>query len=208
MNIRRAFIYGILVVGITLLFVAFYQSTSKRKARQQEKKPSGWTELTSNERDRLRSLGFTPTPKPNLETSLRLKTLSGEDTRLAEWNGRWVLINFWATWCMPCRVEMPSLQRLHDRLSAQPFSVVGINMDESPGKIRSFLNEEGVRFPIRIDPSGKLGEAFRVNTIPETWLLDPHGHPVAGYTGPREWDSSKIVSLIQSLMGGEIRGST
>jgi peroxiredoxin len=107
-----------------------------------------------------------------------LKDLSGKTWSLADLHGKVVMVNFWATWCPPCRKEMPDLETLYERLGSQGLVILGIS-DEETAKVEPFIRERKVTFPILLDPGRKVNEAFIVEGIPKTFVYDRDGKLVA-----------------------------
>jgi thiol-disulfide isomerase/thioredoxin len=133
---------------------------------------------------------------------------SGQARSLANWRGRSVLLNLWATWCVPCRKEMPSLDALEAKLGGPGFEVVAINIDtRDRDKPKAWLKGAGVtRLAYYADPSAKVfqdlklvGRAFG---MPTTLIVDPHGCEVASLAGPAEWASDDAVKLLTAVLGG------
>ncbi len=105
-----------------------------------------------------------------------LKSHSGKNLRLKEYKGQVVLLNFWASWCGPCREEMPLLEDLHKKYERLGFTVLAINVDEDSNKGLSLLKEVPVSFPVVFDPESKITELFNVEAMPTTYLLDRDGN--------------------------------
>jgi thiol-disulfide isomerase/thioredoxin len=133
---------------------------------------------------------------------------SGQARSLANWRGRSVLLNLWATWCVPCRKEMPSLDALEAKLGGPGFEVVAINIDtRDRDKPKAWLKEAGVtRLAYYADPSAKVFQdlklAGRAFGMPTTLIIDPHGCEVASLAGPAEWASDDAVKLLTAVLGG------
>lgn len=117
----------------------------------------------------------------------RLALLGGEgesaQMSLADLAGRPVVINFWTTWCVECRTEMPELERLH-RTYAGELAVLGVNMRESERIVRRFLEEVPVTYPILLDRDKRVSRAYRVSGVPETWIVSPEGVALRHFVGP------------------------
>lgn len=103
-----------------------------------------------------------------------LPTLQGDTVRLSEFRGRWVLVNFWASWCGPCRSETPELQLLVER-EVDRVVVLGVNLQETPDAARRFVTEFAVMYPIALDRDGSVGQGYGVSALPVTFLVDPDG---------------------------------
>lgn len=131
---------------------------------------------------------------------------SGARKTLADWRGRTVLLNLWATWCVPCRAEMPALAALQDKLGSDAFEVVAVNIDtRDPAKPKAWLDEVGVTgLAYYADPSAKvfqdlklIGKAFG---MPTTLLVDPNGCELAVLAGPAEWASADALALVRAAI--------
>ncbi len=138
--------------------------------------------------------------------ALAFQDAAGKPLTLDHWRGRTVLLNLWATWCVPCRKEMPALDALQDRLGGPGFEVVSINIDtRDPEKPKAWLNEVGInKLAYYADPSAKafqdlkaVGRAFG---MPTTLLVDPQGCEIGTVAGPAEWASDDAIKLIQAAL--------
>ena len=127
-------------------------------------------------------------------------TADGQKVSLAGLRGRVALLNFWATWCLECRPEMPMFERLHREFSAQGLAVVGVNAREGTATIREYAKELGLTFPLILDPKGAINAAYGVIGLPTTFLIGRDGRPVALAIGPREWASTPARAIIQALL--------
>lgn len=133
-----------------------------------------------------------PWPARQAAPALELTDLQGQVWTTANLRGKAVVLNFWATWCPPCREEMPSLQTLHDLAGGDPV-VIGINVREPASRVRRYVESAGLQFPIVLDPQGELAKRFDVKTYPTTLLMAPDGQirwRVVGevdWAGPEAW---------------------
>jgi len=127
---------------------------------------------------------------------------SGQEVSLASLEGKVVLLNFWATWCLECRPEMSAFERLHRELTPQGLAVLGINAREGTATIREFAKELGLTFPLLLDDSGKINSTYGVIGLPTTFLIDRDGRAVALAVGPRDWSGNPARELIRALLGG------
>lgn len=113
-----------------------------------------------------------------------LRTADGRNLRLGEQRGQVVMVNFWATWCGPCRVEMPHLNRLYEKYRASGFTLLGVNVDDDAAKATGLADKLGLKFPVLLDSEKKVSRLFDVSTMPSTWLIDRDGrirHEHRGY---------------------------
>lgn len=133
--------------------------------------------------------------------SLTVPALDGPPLDLAAYRGRVLVLNVWATWCAPCREEMPSLQRLSERFDPERLVVVGLTVDEDTNLAREFLLKYGIRFPIASDPAGGVAEGLLgVTAYPDTFVVAPDGTLAERITGGRTWDGDEMVSLLSGLL--------
>jgi peroxiredoxin len=133
---------------------------------------------------------------------LALLDTEGRPHKLAAYRGKVVLINFWATWCEPCRQEMPSIQRLRDRLAGRPFAVLAVNVDEPYTRVRQFLKQTALDLPILMDPNKVVTRAWGVRVLPVTFIVGPDGRVRYRLVGDLDWNSDTVAGVISSLMSG------
>ncbi len=131
-----------------------------------------------------------------------LKALDGGTVRSQELAGKVVLLNFWATWCGPCKEEMPSLAKLQAQFDSAWFQVVTITTDMHPRGIKQFLDYLGIHLPVLFDESEDVSRAFMVRGLPTTVLIAQDGRAVGRAVGPRAWDSEESVALVRHVLEG------
>jgi thiol-disulfide isomerase/thioredoxin len=131
---------------------------------------------------------------------LVLKDIEGKSHNLAIYRGKVVLVNFWATWCEPCRDEMPSIQRLKGKLAGKPFEVLAVNLDEPESRIRNFLAKMPLDFPILVDQEKVVTKAWKVRVLPMSFIIGRDGRIRYSLTGELAWDHDTVVSLLAELM--------
>lgn len=131
-----------------------------------------------------------------------LESLAGGTVSLSDYAGKRVVLNFWATWCTPCEVEMPTLENLWVRYRERGLVVVGVSVDRGGPRslIEPFVRGKKLTFPILLDPDMRTAEAWRVTAIPATFLVKPNGEVAGVAYGAREWDSREMVTLLESLL--------
>ncbi len=129
-----------------------------------------------------------------------LRTLDGQVVDSTSLAGKVVLLNFWATWCGPCKEEMPSLDRLRRRLDPRHFAVLTVTADRQHDSIRTFLTGLGVSLPVLFDEDQEVSRSFMVRGLPTTVLIGPDGRLAGRAVGPRAWDSPEAVALLQDLL--------
>ena len=145
--------------------------------------------------------GYTLAPWPAATTPpLNLTDLGGRPWSLSEQRGRLVLLNFWATWCEPCRAEMPALQRLATRIGAKRLSVVGVNYQEPPARIERFVAANALTFPIVLDRDGTATRAWTRRIFPTSVLVGPDGRARQVVVGEFDWNGAQATGLIEALL--------
>ncbi len=142
----------------------------------------------------LKNLPARPAP------ALKLPALEGGTLDIGQLKGKVVLVNFWAVWCPPCRKEMPSMARLADKMAGKPFTLLGVNVGESPEEIRAFLKQVPVNFPIVLDDEGRNLKAWQVFAFPTSYVLDKKGQVRLGLFGSIEWDAPETVARLEALL--------
>lgn len=152
----------------------------------------------------LPKLGYklTELPKPVDAPDFSLQDMDEKKYSIKDFRGKVVLVNFWATWCPPCRREMPSLERLYQKLKGKDFIVLAINQFEDPDHVFAYTGQLGTdpTFPILFDRDSKIAEAYKVAGLPTTYLLDKQGKIRYRAVGGREFDHPEVEKLIQALM--------
>jgi len=142
-------------------------------------------------------------PKPLDLPELSFAGPGGETKTLADFKGKIVLLNIWASWCVPCREEMPQLDKLQAELGGKDFEVVAVNIDRGGGgKAKKFLEETGAaHLAAYTDPSGKLFAAVKAVGMPTTLLIDRDGREIGRLVGPADWGSAEGKRLIEAAVG-------
>jgi thiol-disulfide isomerase/thioredoxin len=149
----------------------------------------------------MRKLVFHAEPKP--AGTVDFMTFEGEPLNLEAWQGKWVVLNFWATWCAPCRHEMPMLSELQTELGSETFEVLTIATSRNPPeKMEAFFAEIGVEnLPLHRDPRSMLAREMGVLGLPVTVILNPEGEEVARLTGDADWSAQAARDVLDALMG-------
>jgi len=126
---------------------------------------------------------------------------TGRPASLADYRGKVVLVNIWATWCQPCRIEMPSMERLHRKLAGSDFAVVAVSVDEADSAtVMQFVREPGVGFDILQDRAGAIRRLYQTTGVPESFVIERDGVIVKKLIGPADWDGPVNEVLIRKLI--------
>ena len=135
-----------------------------------------------------------------------LPTLEGRTVTLSALRGQVVFLNFWATWCPPCREEMPSIERLHRELRAQGLVVLAVDVDESPERVAKFVKDFRLGFPVLLDAGSHVFSSYGAPGLPTTILIDRKGRVIGGALGPRDWASDAGRALMRTLLEPQVSG--
>jgi peroxiredoxin len=137
-----------------------------------------------------------------------LPDLQGNMVQLSALRGKVVFINIWATWCPPCIEEMPTMQRLYDRLHDRGLEVLAISVDALGAQIIGpFMQKHRLTFPALLDPEGSIERLYHTNGVPESFIVDKRGILVEKVVGPRDWSSPDMITLFEGLLAAPAPGS-
>ena len=135
-------------------------------------------------------------PAPNFDTV----DLEGNIWSLSKLKGQVVFINFWATWCAPCREEMPSMQRLYSKLPKDKFKMLAVFNNDNPKLVKNFVTKLGLTMPILSDEHNFAGPKYGLTGVPETFIIDKQGVLREKFIGPAEWDHPKYVAMLMKYI--------
>lgn len=146
--------------------------------------------------------GLTPFYGTPLSPGLDLRGIDGKRYRLSDYQGKVLLVNFWATWCPPCIKEMPTLQQVWEQLGGDDFQVLAVNLGESEETIRRFMDlfEPQLQFPILLSDDQSLTEVWRIQALPMSYIVDREGRWAYGELGPRDFAHEHILARIKELI--------
>ncbi len=147
------------------------------------------------------ALGIVMYKKKVNAPSFALKDINAKEVRLDDLRGKIVFLNFWATWCPPCREEMPSMEKLYRKFKDKDFIMLAINLREDGRAVKTFKEKIGLSFPIPLDSNGAVGSNYGIASIPTTYLVDREGNVIGVALGARDWSSRETFGLINQLLG-------
>lgn len=147
-----------------------------------------------------RSYDVTPWPRARPAPPLEALDLQGKTWRLADLRGRAVLVNFWATWCPPCRAEMPSLQQMAEFYGPEQLQVLAVNVKEGPRRITQFMQASRLDLTVLLDRDGEITRQWGASALPTTVLIDAAGQPRLLLRGEVDWTSREAGAMIEPLL--------
>ena len=148
----------------------------------------------------VRELDLVRPPRLKRAEDFAVALLRGEPLRLSEQRGKPVMINFWATWCAPCREEMPAMERLYRRHHDHGFVLLAVSVDTDAALVRPFLEQHKLTFPVALDSNMSLANAYGVRALPSSFLIDRDGNLAALALGPRAWDNRVAHALVEGML--------
>lgn len=136
--------------------------------------------------------------KGNKIPDFEISNLFGKKENISDYKGKLIFLNFWATWCPPCRAEMPSMETIYKNKGNKNFEIIAISVDQtSTQKIYDFILKNNYSFPVYHDPTGAISNKFLVQSIPQTFIIDKNGVILEKYTGAFDWTTLDIDKLLQ-----------
>ena len=148
----------ILLITFSVSALYFFDTSSLAKSINQG---AGLDELYGD-------MGVIKVPDVKVAVEIKLKDVHGNEVRLSDFRGKIVCLNFWTTWCPTCRIEMPSMEKLHQKFKDKDFAMVAIDLQESASQVKAFFKEYKLTFTALLDSTGEVGTRFRINAIPTT----------------------------------------
>ena len=182
--IKKAIIPLILLIAVVLFFVI----KSNMGMLSEEGDEKGGSEFSL-----LTKLNGTPAP------DFKLLDADEKEHTLAEYKGKPVIVNFWATWCPPCRKEIPSMNRAWHKIKDEGIAMIAINVGESADEVFAFTAEYPIDFTVLLDNSGQVSSSWPIRGLPTTFILDTDGNLVYQAVGGREWDADEILDQVRAL---------
>ncbi len=141
-----------------------------------------------------------PLDKPFAAPDFALKGEDGKTYRLSDYRGKVVVLNFWATWCPPCRYEMPSMERAHRKTKGEDIAILAVNVGEDETTVFAFTGQYPVSFPLPLDRDGSVIAKYPVIGLPTTFIIDPRGLVTHRAIGSREWDDDTLIRQLREWL--------
>ena len=189
----RGFFSSLIVLVLVLIV---FDGLTERSAASQTV-----STIDSQETDQLfRDLGVLKIPRILPPVDFELMDLNNKKVRISDYKGKIVFLNFWTTWCPPCKIEMPAMEKLNAKLKDKDFAMVAVDLEEPVSRVKDFAKRYKLSFTILLDSKGEVGRLFGIRSIPTTYILDMDGGIIGMVLGPREWDSKESIALFEHLM--------
>jgi thiol-disulfide isomerase/thioredoxin len=178
---KTKFIINIIIIALLGLFFSCGEVDTEREARK---------------------LGLS-IPSEEIEAfDISFETLDGERLQLYNYKGQVILLNLWATWCVPCQIEMPSMEKLYKRYKEKGFQLIAVNIEENvkTEKIKEFINDKGLSFQVGLDTYSEAEEKFFTGSIPISYLIDKEFNIVGRILGTADWSSQPAYNIVEQLL--------
>ena len=192
MNVFNPFLSKKLLQRVFLLFAMFVFALPLAQSKE--------APLSADEKKVLKKLRITPATQWIEAHDFAGKMMDAKSVNLQDYRGRFVLLNFWATWCSPCLKEMPDLENAYNEMGQEKLVVLAVGMGESVEKIKAFFNKYSFTFPLLADNRMKITKLYGVRNIPVTYLIDPDGVVLGRALGVRDWASPDLLAFIDSRL--------
>lgn len=149
--------------------------------------------------EKLEKLGFYIFEPAFQYQDFKVTTLAGETKSRTSLKGKVVLLNFWATWCPPCRQEIPTIEKLHNTMKGQNFEVFAVSVGETPDTVKKFVAQQKMTYPVYLDPKNLLSKTYASQGIPTTYLIDKNGMFIAALIGAYDYSNPELIAILTEL---------
>lgn len=199
-KLKSLFIFNILILVVAFIMIQY--SVVSHETQAEDEKPIVLGTVKPVMKGRVAD-AFVYYDEARVLENYKFNTAFDKETSLDDLKGQWVVLNFWATWCPPCLVEMPSLQAMQDNFKGQGVKVVAVSLDRNMNgkKLREFMSKHQFG-PIAnyYDPTGKLLHQLGLRGLPSTYILAPDGRAIGLFEGDADWTSEDVTAFIASLL--------
>ena len=157
--------------------------------------------LAFGEDNYFKTLGIQKPSKEIEAVDFSAVSINGQEVNLKDFKGKVIFLNFWATWCGPCKMEVKDIDNMNKKLKGKKFVVLAVDVQEDAKKIKSFMKDNKISFPVYLDKDGKISYQYGVRGIPTTYIIGPDWKIVGRAVGPRPWNGKDSIKFMESLMG-------
>lgn len=148
----------------------------------------------------FKAVGLAPLKEGTRSIDFTLSDLAGKKVSLASFKGKLVFLNFWATWCPPCRAEMPAMERLYQKLKDKGLEILAVDLQEDAKTVQKFVKDNKLSFKVVLDADGRMGATYGARSIPTTYMVGRNGDVLGGTVGGKEWDSPEMIAFFNRLL--------
>lgn len=148
----------------------------------------------------VQTAGMEPDQAGQVAPDFEYTLLDGGQGRLSDLKGNLVFLNFWATWCFPCKKEMPDIEELQAEMKGQPFKILAVSTGEGKEKVGAYHEKFPYSFPFALDPDSSISGKYGVNMLPTTFLISPEGKILAKAIGPRHWSAEEFINQVRGQL--------
>lgn len=185
---------AILAFAVIIVIINF---TKPSDVESEKKKTDGPKEAITDFSEDTPGYKISPLENGATAPNFNLTTLDGKQVQLSDYRGKKVILNFWATWCPPCRAEMPHMQNFYEKNKDDDIVVLAVNltnMDKGEAQVKNFVKDYGLTFPIPLDETGEVGETYQAYIIPTSYILTPEGKISQKIVGPMDEEMMKDLT--------------
>ncbi len=150
-------------------------------------------------REALRGLDFQIIEKNTNYIDFSLTDINGAQVNLKDFQGKIIMLNFWASWCPPCREEMPSMEAFYSKMKGRNFEMLAVNIQENESTVKNFLQKNRYTFPVLMDLEGVAAQKYKIRSIPTTFIIDSKGKIAGVFTGSRDWNSANVLKAFTEI---------
>ena len=157
--------------------------------------------LSTEEEGALADMGIEQVRGAPPMLDFTLDDLTGKKIQLSSLKGKVILVNFWATWCPPCRAEMPGMEKLYQTLKSNPdFVMLAVDSQEDPATVKAFIEKNKYHFPVLLDQNGTVTAQYSIRAFPTSYIIDRKGRVIGGVVGARAWETPGMLKGLQKLL--------
>ncbi len=188
------------VIALLVVIVSVPAGGTSEPASESETTGTDEDELRARRQELLSSIGIRVFDDRLDAVDFDLESLAEESLSLGDFRGDFVFLNFWATWCPPCREEMPAMEVMQEELADLPFTILAVSVQEDRGTVERFIQEFGFTFPILLDPAGRVTSRYGVRGLPTTFIIDPDGTVLGMLIGILDWKDESVLSVFRRMI--------
>jgi thiol-disulfide isomerase/thioredoxin len=210
---NKQWLCGMVLFGGLLLFPQCVPGKGAPQKNSETLNPGGSVEMVNEEtawdslpeihpavKQAFEELGIPVVDRPIPMFDFSTTLVNGDTISLTDLTGKVIFLNFWATWCGPCRMEMPSMEALYRRFKYEGFEILAVDVRENQKDVSAFLNELGLSFPAALDTKGDIASIYAIDAFPTTYIIDRNGRIITRLVGAINWETPELIGLFEALL--------